>query len=250
MRARIRAVVVNRWPQIRERLRALGSLILESASLAFKLVTVGFVVGTGFWLALGLLCGFCHAAESPIPRAAETYRPELIRSARFSWGLEAPVAVLAAQIEQESAWNPRAVSRVGAQGLAQFMPATAEWLPSVIPSIGEAAPLSPAWALRALPAYDKWLWDRISAADAYERMAFTLSAYNGGQGWVARDKRLAAQRGLDPDRWHNHVATVNAGRSAPNWRENRAYPWRILARQDAYVRAGWGPGIKPSGARP
>ena len=76
-------------------------------------------------------------------------------------------------------------------------------------------------------------------------MAFTLSAYNGGQGWVARDKRLAAQRGLDPDRWHNHVATVNAGRSAPNWRENRAYPWRILARQDAYVRGGWGPGIKP-----
>lgn len=250
MWARIRAVVVDRWPQFRERLRALGSFILESAGLAFKLVTVGFVVGVGFWLALGLLCGFCHAAESPIPRAAEKYRPELIRSARFSWGLEAPVAVLAAQIEQESAWNPRAVSRVGAQGLAQFMPATAKWLPSVIPSIGEAAPLSPAWALRALPAYDKWLWDRISAADAYERMAFTLSAYNGGQGWVARDKRLAAQRGLDPDRWHNHVATVNAGRSAPNWRENRAYPRRILARQDAYVRAGWGPGIKPSGARP
>ena len=213
-------------------------------------MTVGLLTGFGFWLALGLLCGFCHAAESPIPHVAEKYRSELIRNARFSWGLEAPVAVFAAQIEQESAWNPRAVSRVGAQGLAQFMPATAKWLPSVIPSIGEAAPLSPAWALRALPAYDKWLWDRISAADAYERMAFTLSAYNGGQGWVARDKRLAAQRGLDPDRWLGHVATVNAGRSAPNWRENRAYPRRILARQDAYVRAGWGPGIKPSGARP
>lgn len=223
--------------------------LFRFAGYCITLIIIGFLVGFGQLLAFSLLADEARA-ESPIPRAAETYRPELIRSARFSWGLEAPVAVLAAQIEQESAWNPRAVSRAGAQGLAQFMPATAEWLPSVIPSIGEAAPLSPAWALRALPAYDKWLWDRISAADAYERMAFTLSAYNGGQGWVARDKRLAAQRGLDPDRWHNHVAEVNAGRSAPNWRENRAYPRRILARQDAYVRAGWGPGIKPSGARP
>lgn len=56
----------------------------------------------------------------------------------------------------------------------------------------------------------------------------TLSAYNGGLGWVQRDQTLAAQRGLDRQRWFGHVATVNAGRAATNWRENRHYPQRIL----------------------
>jgi len=37
---------------------------------------------------------------------------------------EMPAPVIAAQVQTESAWNPRAVSPVGAQGIAQFMPAT------------------------------------------------------------------------------------------------------------------------------
>lgn len=37
---------------------------------------------------------------------------------------EIPAPVIAAQIQTESAWNPRAVSPVGAQGIAQFMPDT------------------------------------------------------------------------------------------------------------------------------
>ena len=37
-------------------------------------------------------------------------------------------SLLAAQVEVESNWNPRAESPAGAQGLAQFMPATwATW---------------------------------------------------------------------------------------------------------------------------
>ncbi|ELL2284577.1 hypothetical protein Q6H81_004144 [Salmonella enterica] len=55
-----------------------------------------------------------------------------------------------------------------------------------------------------------------------------VSGYNGGLGWVQRDKRLASQKGLDSARWFGHVETVNAGRSAANWRENRHYPQRIL----------------------
>ena len=130
------------------------------------------------------------------------------------------------------------------------MPSTAKWLPSVAPETGKPEPFNPGWSLRALCAYDKWLWERNDGASAYERMAFTLSAYNGGQGWVNRDRRLARQRGLDAARWFGAVATVNAGRSAAAWKENRNYPRLILQeRQYAYIKAGWGPGIE-DGTRP
>ena len=61
-----------------------------------------------------------HAAER-IPAAALRYRSEIIRAARVEGGLSAPVAVFAAQLEQESGWNPEARSVVGASGLGQFM---------------------------------------------------------------------------------------------------------------------------------
>ncbi|RKO76174.1 transglycosylase SLT domain-containing protein [Pectobacterium parmentieri] len=167
-----------------------------------------------------------HAAQPPA--AAQQYRSDLIRNARLDWGLNAPVADFAAQLHQESGWNPRAISPVGAQGLAQFMPATSAWISDIMPELKANQPFNPAWSIRALTRYDRWIWQRVNAADNCERMAMTLSGYNGGLGWVQRDQKLAAQRGLDRQRWFGHVATVNAGRSAANWRENRHYPPRIL----------------------
>lgn len=199
-------------------------------------------------LILALVSVSAHAAEVAIPRAAAQYRAELVRSARVVWGLDAPIAVFAAQVHTESWWRNNTVSHVGAQGLAQFMPATAAWLPKVAPETGKPAPFNPGWSLRALCTYDKWLWDRTDGATAFERMAFTLSAYNGGQGWVNRDKAKARKLGVDASRWFGHVENVNAGRSRAAFAENRQYPRRILReRQQAYVRAGWGPGIEEGG---
>lgn len=199
-------------------------------------------------LILALVSVSAHAAEVTIPRAAAQYRAELVRSARVVWGLNAPIAVFAAQVHTESWWRNDTVSHVGAQGLAQFMPATAAWLPKVAPETGKPAPFNPGWSLRALCTYDKWLWDRTGGVNDYERMAFTLSAYNGGQGWVNRDKAKARKLGVDASRWFGHVENVNAGRSRAAFAENRQYPRRILReRQQAYVRAGWGPGIEEGG---
>lgn len=199
-------------------------------------------------LILALVSVSAHAAEEAIPRAAAQYRAELVRSARVVWGLNAPIAVFAAQVHTESWWRNDTVSHVGAQGLAQFMPATAAWLPKVAPETGKPAPFNPGWSLRALCTYDKWLWDRTDGATDFERMAFTLSAYNGGQGWVNRDKAKARKLGVDASRWFGHVENVNAGRSRAAFAENRQYPRRILReRQQAYVRAGWGPGIEEGG---
>ena len=88
-----------------------------------------------------------------------------------------------------------AIAYLGAQGLAQFIPATARWLPSVAPETGKPAPFNPGWSLRALCVYDKWLWDRVAGHSDFERMAFTLSAYNGGLGWVNRDRKKARALG-------------------------------------------------------
>ena len=125
------------------------------------------------------------------------------------------------------------------------MPSTAAWLPSVAPSLkGEKpAPYNPGWAMRAMCEYDLWLWKRIkSAAIACDRMAFTLSAYNGGIGWVGKDRALSACVGRNPDRWFGHVADVNAGRKTSAFRENREYVRRIITRQHLYIKAGWGRG--------
>lgn len=178
------------------------------------------------WL---LWCGgFFDARAAQPPRDSLQYRSEVIRTARAEWGLSAPVADFAAQLHQESHWRPGAVSPVGAQGLAQFMPATAEWISALMPVLASREPFNPSWAIRALVSYDRWLWQRISVDHPCERMAMTLSAYNGGLGWVNRDRRLATRNGLDADTWFGATEQVNAGRSAAAWRENRHYPRRIL----------------------
>ena len=198
---------------------------------------------------LGLAGAPAHAAETKIPRAALQYRGQLIREARAAWGMNAPVSVFAAQIHTESWWRNDTVSSVGAQGLAQFMPATARWLPSVAPETGTPAPFDPRWSLRACGTYDRWLCNRLSprragSLTACDRMAFTLSAYNGGLGWVGRDRTLAARTGRDPDRWFGNVAGVNAGRNKSAIKENRRYVTLIFQRQSAYIAAGWGPGVE------
>ena len=107
---------------------------------------------------------------SDIPRAAERHRAELIRVSRAVWGLEAPVAVFAAQVHTESWWRNGTVSSAGAQGLAQFLPSTAEWLPRAVPELereaGRPAPFNPGWALRALVSYDKALGEKVSKVGA------------------------------------------------------------------------------------
>lgn len=197
------------------------------------------------WLLLVVLAMPAQASTTaepmPPPAAAARYRAELTRAAQVQWGLDAPVAALAAQVHQESGWRPDAVSRVGAEGMAQFMPATARWwceLHRMSPA--DCQPRNPTWALRALAGYDKWLWDRIrDTAAECDRLAMTLSAYNGGLGWVQRDRALASSEGLDSSRYWGAVETVNAGRAAWAITENRDYPRRILL-QHALRYAAWG----------
>ena len=204
----------------------------------------GAAWGAGVILCVLALLSLTKCAQAAsIPQAALQHKSTLIRAAHYEFGLEAPVALLAAQVHTESRWRENAVSPAGALGLAQFMPATARWLPQVAPHTGEPMPNNPGWALRAMCAYNKYLFALVHAADSCNRWAKTFSSYNGGYGWVLKDQRLAAAKGLDPALWWGNVEVVNAGRSAANWRENREYPRRIFALQSIYEAAGWGEGV-------
>lgn len=194
------------------------------------------------WFLLGLLLAFPILLYAQIPSGATKYKRDLIRNARLEWGLDAPISTFAAQIHQESTWNPDAKSPVGASGMAQFMPATSEWISGLYSQLATNEPLNPAWAIRALVVYDKHLYDAVPPAATHcDQMAFTLSSYNGGLGWLNRDVALAADRKLMFNKWWENVERVNAGRA--NWAisENRGYVRRILLDlEKRYNDAGWG----------
>ena len=183
-------------------------------------------------------------AQEP-PRAAMKYRADLVRSARLVWGLDAPVAVMAAQVHQESGWRPDARSAY-AHGLAQFTPDTAEWIAGQDAALAGADTGNPVWALRALARYDKWLHDRVTSAAgnsdaaACDRWWGALRGYNGGLGHWLKEARLAAPA---TDRGAIDAQCGRASRHVSHCRENLAYPRQILTKwQPLY--ASWGPGVK------
>jgi hypothetical protein len=197
-----------------------------SRTLAFRLYAVLYLL-------------ICTGVAFAAPQDAAKYQRQLTRESYAVWGLNAPVAVFAAQIHQESQWNINALSPVGAQGLAQFMPKTADWISELYPELTTNQPYNPDWSLRALVRYDYWLYQRINARTECDHMAFMLSAYNGGLGWVQKDKRKAKAQGLDPLTYWQSVELVNSGRSRANFAENRGYPKRIIYRWQPYY-ANWG----------
>jgi membrane-bound lytic murein transglycosylase MltF len=186
-----------------------------------------------------------EAALGPSARAIPSpmlqYRQEIQSSAWATLGLNAPVAALAAQAQQESGGRADAVSRVGAQGLLQFMPATAADMGRRYPSVCfPVNTLSAKWSIRCSHLYMRELLKAVPAqSDDCARWVYAWRAYNGGLGWIRRDVALAAAKGVQPEDWRS-VAKYNAGRSGANFRENTEYPHRILKLAIRYVEAKWG----------
>ena len=113
----------------------------------------------------------------------------------FDWRL------LAALAFAESGYDPWEVSPAGAVGLLQLMPATAA-------SWGVEDPFDPRQNVTAGARHLRWIYDLYRGVPDPDRLAFALAAYNMGIGHLADARALAAQRGLDPDRWRGHVAEV------------------------------------------
>lgn len=199
---------------------------------AGELVVLGFLALL-FGALFGALLGAGIAHAEAIPAAAKQYRSVLVRCAHLEWGLSAPVARLAAQVQQESRWREDARSPVGAQGLTQFMPATTRWYGGVRPDLGKADAWNPGWSLRAMAGYDRWLYERVRGSTPCDRMDKAQGSYNSGLGWTYKDEALAARVGLDPGLWDS-LAAVNAGRTRAAKHETNLYVERIRELEPVY----------------
>lgn len=178
------------------------------------------------------------ANAEQIPRAALQYRNDIIRHTRAVWGLDGPVASIAAQIHQESAFNANAHS-IYAEGLSEFTPATAKWISNLYHNqLGEPQPYNPQWALRALNLYDQYLYDGIKLFDSScDRYLFMLSSYNGGDGWRRKRQRMSIHPGNYPV-----TSLYNPGIKPTFQRENEEYPKKIIYKhQPLYL--SWGQGV-------
>ncbi len=113
--------------------------------------------------------GWNPAPSSSPTTAPAQFRP-LFERAGAAHGVDP--ALLAAVAKNESGFNPRAVSPVGARGLMQFMPATAAQF--------GVDPFDPASAIDGAARYLRQLQDQFGSVE------LALAAYNAGPGNVSK----------------------------------------------------------------
>lgn len=157
-----------------------------------------------------------------------------------------PGSILAAQLESESGWNPKATSPVGARGIAQFMPGTWD-------TYGAGAdPFDPAAGIAAQGRYMGALrldMEGISKSSGKSSIELALAAYNAGPGavkqfggippyaetqnYVVKITKLAASKygkdGIDSSAKPDCAVSAGAGddlpwKTAPSWLEAGAGP--------------------------
>ncbi|MBK9177670.1 MAG: transglycosylase SLT domain-containing protein [Flavobacteriales bacterium] len=115
-------------------------------------------------------------------------------------GLAYDWQLLAAMAWKESRFDSTVTSSKGAMGIMQIMPRTAA-------RFGLDTSSAMADHVRAAARYVArldTLWMR-AIPDRQQRLRFVLASYNAGPGHIIDAQRLAAQLGLDPERWEGHV---------------------------------------------
>jgi len=108
--------------------------------------------------------------------------------------------LLAAQVYEESQFDPNAKSWAGAVGLMQLMPTTAK-------QYGVENRTDPKQSLNAGIKYLEWLnnyWSKY-VKDKKERIKFVLASYNIGLGHIIDAKKLTEKYGGDPNKWDDNV---------------------------------------------
>ncbi|MCP4404461.1 MAG: transporter substrate-binding domain-containing protein [bacterium] len=115
---------------------------------------------------------------------------------------------VAAQGYQESRLDQSVRSSAGAVGVMQLLPSTAAD-PSVgIPNIEEVEP-----NIHAGIKYLKYIYERYfqdAEMDDLNKAFFSFASYNAGPARIAKLRKQAAERGLDPNVWFRNVELIVA----------------------------------------
>lgn len=129
--------------------------------------------------------------------------------------------VLAAQLDAESNFNPRVVSRVGAMGIAQFMPGTWKYFARDVDGNGRASAFDPADAIDAQARHMCELYQKAAASGIPgDPVELALAGYNAGWGAVLKYKGIPRYRETQGyvrrivgsiDRFALHVAEFGRG---------------------------------------
>ena len=116
--------------------------------------------------------------------------------------------LLAAQGFQESRLDQTVRSHVGAVGVMQLLPSTAEDKNVAIPNIDELEP-----NIEAGAKYMAFLKERYFSGPELDELngsLLALASYNAGPGRVRRLRREAGERGYDPNLWFDNVEVIVA----------------------------------------
>ncbi|WP_203594785.1 transglycosylase SLT domain-containing protein [Wenzhouxiangella limi] len=127
--------------------------------------------------------------------------------------------MITAQGYQESRLDHSVVSPVGAIGVMQVLPTTAADM-----GISDVTDLE--GNIQAGVRYVRYLIDSFfddPDIEPADRVLLALASYNAGPGRIRTFRRIAAERGLDPNRWFNnveHIAAEKIGRETVQYVSN------------------------------
>jgi membrane-bound lytic murein transglycosylase F len=159
--------------------------------------------------------------ERPSRGGRLTPYDEILQKHSKHYGLD--WRLMAAQAYQESRLDPRARSWAGATGLFQILPSTA--LELGFEDVG-----SPEAGIEAGTKLMHLLLERLDPRiELKHRIRFALAAYNAGWGHLSDARRLAAEQGLDPDRWFGQTEKAMLLLSQPRYYQRARH---------GYVRGG------------
>lgn len=137
--------------------------------------------------------------------------------------------LVASLVYQESRFQSDASSWMGALGLMQLMPGTAELY-------GVDSLSSPAENLNAGIQYLKMLDDRFKniVPNPDERIKFVLAAYNGGIAHVYDARRLAEKYGRNPNVWDDNVDYFMLNKSNPKYYNDEVVLYGSCRGEESY----------------
>lgn len=170
---------------------ATSRVIAGAASISLPILPVIAAMLAVLGVLLAVMGAFLgsSASESTVSGVPAEYEADVIRAGSICQVVTP--SIIAAQIDQESNWNPKAGSSAGAQGIAQFMPSTWASAGKDGDGDGKADIWNPHDAIWSQGNYMCNLASQVETAKKSGKLTgdtlqLTLAAYNAGLGNVMK----------------------------------------------------------------